>query len=158
MGDFPPLRFISSGKNVIFRSRTQADFLDITHEYQLSYRTYISHQEFFSTHIITLLFLVFFHPVAPQIIVFSWRIRAYYFQRVIRPSLALLRCPVVGCSAPSLSFMPYTSAPPSVLLLQQGDARRSHPLGDIPRCIVRILHINFPATACPPAAALNRLH
>jgi len=35
----------------------------------------------------------------------SSRIRAYDFQRVIRPSLALLRCPVVGCSAPSLSFM-----------------------------------------------------
>jgi len=47
----------------------------------------------------------FFHPAAPRIIVFSWRIRAYDFQRVIRPSLALLRCPVVGCSAPSLSFM-----------------------------------------------------
>jgi hypothetical protein len=50
-------------------------------------------------------FFLFFHPVAPRIIVFSWRIRAYDFQRVIRPSLALLRCPVVGCSAPSLSFM-----------------------------------------------------
>ena len=34
-----------------------------------------------------------------------WRIRAYDFQRVIRPRPALLRCPVVGCSAPSLFFM-----------------------------------------------------
>ena len=37
-----------------------------------------------------------FHPVAPRIIVFSWRIRACDFQKVMRPSLALLKCPVVG--------------------------------------------------------------
>jgi len=48
---------------------------------------------------------MFLNPAVPRIIVFSWRIRAYDFQRVIRPSLALLRCPVVGCSAPLLSFM-----------------------------------------------------
>jgi len=39
---------------------------------------------------------------------FFWRIRACDFQRVIRPRPALLRCPVVGCSAPSLFFMQRT--------------------------------------------------
>jgi len=48
---------------------------------------------------------LFLNPASPRIVVFSWRIRAYDFQRVIWPSLALLRCPVVGCSAPLLSFM-----------------------------------------------------
>ena len=51
--------FFRVEKNAIFGSRTQAVFLGILHVYQLSYRTHISHFDFFSTHIITLLFLVF---------------------------------------------------------------------------------------------------
>jgi len=49
----------SSGK--IPGIRYQADFLEMSHVNQLNCRTHISHQEFLSTHIITLLwrFLIF---------------------------------------------------------------------------------------------------
>jgi len=51
--------FFRVEKNAIFGSRTQAVFFDILHVYQLSYRTHISHFDFLSTHIITLLFWCF---------------------------------------------------------------------------------------------------
>jgi len=55
---------------------------------------------------------VFFHPAAcSSDHCISWRIRAYYFQRVIRPSLALLSCPGVGCSA--FLLCPYSSRTPT---------------------------------------------
>jgi len=68
-------RTYSSAANTLLRCRAPRGHLNLFYEFGV---------------------VVVFPPCCSSDHCFFWRIRAYDFQRVIRPSLALLRCPVVG--------------------------------------------------------------